>query len=108
LPAIDKHRLSQVWCAGMHADVGGGYPQAGLSYVTLDWMMDRAVVYQLRLKRQEVARLRLCADEYDKLNDSRHGLAGYYRYQPRRVPPCSRRSRTSLTSSMISVTSCER
>ena len=31
LPAIDKHRLSQVWFAGMHADVGGGYPQAGLS-----------------------------------------------------------------------------
>jgi hypothetical protein len=85
LPAIDKHRLSQVWFAGMHADVGGGYPQAGLSYATLDWMMDRAVVYRLRLKPQEVARLRRCADEYDKLNDSRNGLAGYYRYQPRRV-----------------------
>ena len=83
--AIDKQRLSQVWFAGTHADVGGGYPQNGLSYVTLDWMMDRAVVYRLLLKPQEVARLRRCADQYDKLNDSRHGLGGYYRYQPRRV-----------------------
>jgi uncharacterized protein (DUF2235 family) len=87
LPAIDQERLSQVWFAGMHADVGGGYPQAGLSYVTLDWMMDRAVVYGLLLKPQEEERLRRCADQYDKLNDSRHGLGGYYRYQPRRVVP---------------------
>lgn len=69
----------------MHADVGGGYSQDGLSYVTLDWMMDRALVYRLRLKPQEVERLRHCANEYDKLNDSRHGLAGYYRYQPRKI-----------------------
>ena len=25
------------------------------------------------------------ADPYDKLNDSRHGLAGYYRYRPRNL-----------------------
>jgi uncharacterized protein (DUF2235 family) len=87
LSEIDRQRLSQVWFAGMHADVGGGYPQAGLSYVTLEWMMDRALVYGLLFKPQEFARLRGCADEYDKLNDSRHGLAGYYRYQPRRVVP---------------------
>jgi hypothetical protein len=87
LPAIHKERLSQVWFAGMHADVGGGYPQAGLSYVTLVWMMDRAVVYRLLLKQQEAAPLRRCADEYDKLNDWRHGLGGYYRVQPRKVVP---------------------
>jgi uncharacterized protein (DUF2235 family) len=85
LHAIDLQRLSQVWFVGMHSDVGGGYPQNGLSYVTLDWMMSRAIVYGLRLKPSAIAELRSYANQNDKLNDSRHGLAGYYRYQPRKV-----------------------
>jgi uncharacterized protein (DUF2235 family) len=35
-------RLEQVWFAGVHCDVGGGYPQTGLSDVALLWMADRA------------------------------------------------------------------
>jgi hypothetical protein len=85
LPVIDQQRLSQVWFTGMHSDVGGGYPQDGLSHVTLDWMMSRALVYGLLLKPAETAELRRRANENDKLNDSRHGLGGYYRYQPRKV-----------------------
>jgi uncharacterized protein (DUF2235 family) len=34
--------LEQVWFSGVHADVGGGYPQAGLSDIALLWMMDKA------------------------------------------------------------------
>ncbi|HMG06503.1 MAG TPA: DUF2235 domain-containing protein [Chthoniobacterales bacterium] len=34
--------LEQVWFSGVHADVGGGYPQTGLSDVTLRWMLDKA------------------------------------------------------------------
>jgi glutathione S-transferase len=33
--------VTQVWFAGAHSDVGGGYPQAGLSDIALDWMMKR-------------------------------------------------------------------
>jgi uncharacterized protein (DUF2235 family) len=35
-------RLEQVWFPGVHSDVGGGYPQAGLSDVALEWMGQRA------------------------------------------------------------------
>ena len=42
LTAIDSKRMSQVWFVGVHCNVGGGYPQDGLSYVTLDWMLDHA------------------------------------------------------------------
>src|SRR5712672_172038 len=42
LAAIDKERISQVWFVGVHSDVGGGYPQDGLSYFSLHWMMTRA------------------------------------------------------------------
>jgi uncharacterized protein (DUF2235 family) len=35
-------RLEQVWFAGVHCDVGGGYPDAALADVALLWMADRA------------------------------------------------------------------
>lgn len=34
--------LDQVWFAGVHCDVGGGYAQGGLSDITLAWMMLKA------------------------------------------------------------------
>jgi uncharacterized protein (DUF2235 family) len=34
--------LEQIWFAGVHSDVGGGYAQTGLSDITLAWMMLRA------------------------------------------------------------------
>jgi uncharacterized protein (DUF2235 family) len=93
LAAIDQERISQVWFVGMHSDVGGGYPQDGLSYVPLQWMMTRAHVYGLQYLKEQTDLLRQLVNPYDKLNDSRHGLAGYYRYRPRnlrdlyRLPP---------------------
>ena len=83
---IDRQRISQVWFTGVHADIGGGYPQNGLSFVTLDWMMDRARAYGLRyLDEQRELLLTPQIDSTDKLNDSRKGLASYYRYKPRNI-----------------------
>ncbi len=36
-------RVHQVWFAGAHADVGGGYPDRSLADLTLRWMLDRAI-----------------------------------------------------------------
>jgi uncharacterized protein (DUF2235 family) len=84
-PHIDDERISQVWFVGVHSDIGGGYSRDGLAHVTLAWMMKRARVYGLTyLPLQEQLFLSL-VDPYDKLNDSRHGLAGYYRYRPRKL-----------------------
>jgi len=41
----DQQRLEQVWFSGAHSDVGGGYPEAGLSDIALDWMIDAARKY---------------------------------------------------------------
>jgi uncharacterized protein (DUF2235 family) len=35
--------LEQVWFAGVHSDVGGSYPETGLSNITLSWMLSKAV-----------------------------------------------------------------
>jgi hypothetical protein len=48
-------------------------------------MMERAHVYGLLYLPAQQSWLRTFVDPYDKLNDSRHGLAGYYRYQPRKL-----------------------
>lgn len=86
LSPIDRERISQVWFTGVHSDVGGGYPQDGLSYVTLDWMLDRASAYGLRyFDEQRQLLFDPQVNPNDRLNDSRKGLAGYYRYQPRNV-----------------------
>lgn len=36
-------RIVQVWFAGVHSDVGGGYKETGLSDIALRWMMYRAM-----------------------------------------------------------------
>ena len=40
-PSPDQ-TLEQIWFAGVHSDVGGGYAQSGLSDITLAWMMLKA------------------------------------------------------------------
>jgi hypothetical protein len=86
LPPVDRERISQVWFTGVHADVGGGYPQNGLSFVALDWMMDRAAAYGLHyFNEQRELLLDPQIDPTDKLNDSRKGLAAFYRYKPRNL-----------------------
>jgi len=41
--AEDK-RITQIWFAGVHSDIGGGYPgnESQLSDITLNWMVDAA------------------------------------------------------------------
>jgi uncharacterized protein (DUF2235 family) len=46
----EHQRLEQVWFAGVHCDVGGGYPDAALADIALVWMADRARSYGLSLR----------------------------------------------------------
>ncbi|HEX8169951.1 MAG TPA: DUF2235 domain-containing protein [Thermoanaerobaculia bacterium] len=35
-------KIEQMWFAGVHSDVGGGYEQTGLSDIALQWMLDKS------------------------------------------------------------------
>lgn len=37
-----RTQVQQVWFAGVHSNVGGGYPDSGLSDIALEWMIKRA------------------------------------------------------------------
>ena len=51
--------ILQVWFAGVHSDIGGGYPekQSGLSKYPLLWMIDEATKCDLRFNQANVNQL---------------------------------------------------
>ena len=82
---IDNDRLQQVWFTGMHADVGGGYPDESLSYVSLLWMMEEARDCGLRTVDVITKRYEALVNSFGPIHDSRSGVGAYYRYQPRKI-----------------------
>jgi uncharacterized protein (DUF2235 family) len=80
-----RGRLQQVWFTGMHSDVGGGYPDESLSYISLLWMMEEAEKTGLRTLDVIKARFVALASSAGPIHDSRKGVAAYYRYQPRKI-----------------------
>jgi uncharacterized protein (DUF2235 family) len=40
--AVGKQTMEQVWFAGVHRNVGGGYPDTELSDRAFEWMIDKA------------------------------------------------------------------
>src|SRR5262249_37862166 len=82
---VPPGRLTQVWFAGAHSNVGGGYPEDQQSLVTLDWMMSQALAVGLRLDASAVRATAETKSSYARLYDPRRRLAAYYRYAPRHV-----------------------
>ena len=76
-------RVEQVWFAGVHSNVGGGYPKQGMSLVTLDWMMQKAQERDLRILSDDRKNYWEHGSADDKLYDSRAGLGVFYRWKPR-------------------------
>lgn len=89
--SIDDQRLVQVWFTGMHANVGGGYPDDALAFTPLFWIMREAEKRGLVFKSEPEADpdtakwMKAGCDPDGRLYDSRSGLGGYYRYGPRKV-----------------------
>ncbi|MBG0800079.1 DUF2235 domain-containing protein [Methylocystis sp. H4A] len=82
-------RIEEVWFAGVHSDVGGGYPDDMTAHCPLVWMIrevenaeaDRA----LNFHPTALAGFRSIATPFGPLHNSRAGAAVLYRYDPRQV-----------------------
>ena len=75
--------LQQVWFAGVHSDIGGGYPEAqsGLAKITLRWMLREAAAAGLLLddaKVQGVLGAGPGCAKPDPAVDLHHSLHGFW------------------------------
>jgi hypothetical protein len=83
-------RVEEVWFAGVHSDVGGGYPDDGLAHVPLVWMIERlratavaSSTTPLRLPDTTLDGFKSRACTFEPIHDSRAGFSTFYRYGPR-------------------------
>jgi hypothetical protein len=96
---VPPGQLTQVWFAGVHSNVGGGYPDDSLAYIPLYWIMREAQNRGLDFKTMPnqpnnpdpdmMVHTEWSRDKDGRLYDSRNGLGGYYRYGPRKIEDLS-------------------
>jgi len=112
-PDATGQTLQQVWFAGVHSDVGGGYPDPSLAEIPLLWMTQRARECGLAFKpdylqipsgapdpalRKEAAQI--APDPFGTLHNSRWGM---YRLLPgrRRTMDPEGSARSAVASSAV-------
>lgn len=94
----DLTRVLQVWFPGVHADVGGGYKETGLSDATLKWMIGEAATCGAVFESDMLNQL---AHADQSSPSAIHGvlhnsLTGFYRevgFRPRSFPYLAKGSR---------------
>ena len=89
-PSDDRpDHIEQVWFTGMHANVGGGYPEDHLAYITLDWMVGEVAATETKpgliFDAFELGRIKAKMQPLGRMYDSRRGAAVFYRYKPRDI-----------------------
>ncbi len=88
---LADERISQVWFPGVHANVGGGYPDDTLAQIPLVWIMSEAQRCDLRFKSRIEASPQTsfhpitAQDKDGRIYNPRSGLGSYYRYGPRDI-----------------------
>jgi uncharacterized protein (DUF2235 family) len=97
---VSPEALTQVWFAGVHSNVGGGYPDDSLAHIPLYWIMTEAQAQGLKFKTvpnkpnnpdpDMLVFAQWRRDKDGRLYDSRNGLGGYYRYGPRKIEDLSK------------------
>ncbi|WP_442754865.1 DUF2235 domain-containing protein [Methylocystis sp. JAN1] len=80
-----SERSRQIWFAGVHANVGGGYPDDSQAILPLRWIMKEAMKAGVVFREGVVADICAKATAFGQLYDSRSGLSALYRYKPRDI-----------------------
>ncbi|MEA5402779.1 DUF2235 domain-containing protein [Arcicella sp. DC2W] len=53
----ENNTLKEVYFAGVHSDIGGGYPEEGLSKISLEWMFGEANKHGLIFNKHKVEKV---------------------------------------------------
>jgi uncharacterized protein (DUF2235 family) len=80
-PVTQGQVVEQVWFSGVHCDVGGGYPEHGLSDITLAWMASKAVALGLQIDPAAVTQFAVPDSKHalDQIHESWSVLWGFPR-----------------------------
>ncbi len=83
--AREEQIIEQVWFSGSHTDIGGGYLEPGLSDITLEWMVEKAVGHGLRiyLGSRKYWNFVVAPDPTDRFHSPRKGFGKIYKQTPR-------------------------
>jgi len=74
-PKVKKHqKLKQVWFAGVHTDVGGGYKEHSLSDIPMTWLLQKAAKHGLRIYPKH--KVSITPDANGTMHNSRKGFPG--------------------------------
>ncbi len=65
---IDGQDILQVWFAGVHSDIGGGYPEneSGLAKIAMQWMVEESQKYGLLVDQEKYSEVVPDEIHYDK------------------------------------------
>jgi len=76
----DYQKVEQVWFSGSHTDVGGGFREPGLSDISLEWMVQKAVAHGLKLHLRAAKYWNFCIapDPTDVFHPPRLGAGRVY------------------------------
>lgn len=85
-PLQSGRRVKQLWFPGVHADVGGGYADHGLSDIALQWMIDEARATGLAFDDALLTPDQVTPAPRGPLHNSRKGLFKALPTRPRPIP----------------------
>lgn len=80
-----RPEIEEVWFAGVHSDIGGGYPDDDVAYEPLVWMLDEAQRNGIHFATSSFEMFRNRRFRDAPIHDSRKGLQAAYRYTPRMI-----------------------
>ena len=85
--AVDRttENVDQVWFAGMHSNVGGGYERVGMASVPLHWMVKKATQHGLAFDSHALQEISSICHIHGRMYNSRDGFGFFYRYHPREI-----------------------
>jgi hypothetical protein len=90
----EYQKVEQVWFSGSHTDVGGGFRESGLSDITLEWMVQKAVAHGLKLYLRATKYWNFCIapDATDVYHPPRAGIGRVYPAGQRNWPETALKS----------------
>lgn len=88
--SVDEQTIEQVWFAGVHSNIGGGYRRSGLSDISLEWMAEKAKGAGLHFWPETRKPVLMSPDSDGKIYDPRSGFGKIYTKADRVIPAGSR------------------